>query len=389
MEQAEAEELTQSGTALLRAGDAAGARAAFERVIAARAGPLPLLPLAQACKMLGDYAAEDAVLAQLLEAHPRNIGVLILRGDNFSRRGDDRAAVSFYRRALNIAAGVQGEIPANLAAELHRAEAAAQAAQGKLHEHLEQRLAAASAANGGAGARFARSLDILAGRRGVYLQQPTTFYYPELPNIQFYERDRFDWVAALEAETGAIRDELLAVMAEEGSFAPYVQPDPDRPRPANRLVNNPDWSAYYLWQSGAPVADHAARCPRTMAALARVPMPVIDQRSPMALFSLLKPGTHIHAHNGLINTRLICHLPLIVPPGCRFRVGNEVREWEEGKLTIFDDSVEHEAWNDGSDTRVVLLFEVWRPEIDAAERAALTTLFEAIGEYQGVPQDQG
>ena len=83
----------------------------------------------------------------------------------------------------------------------------------------------------------------------------------------------------------------------------------------------------------------------------------------------------------MLNTRLICHLPLIVPPDCRLRVGSETRTVKAGKTMIFDDSMEHEAWNDSKDTRVVLLFEIWRPELSDEERAALTTLFEAIDAY--------
>ena len=99
----------------------------------------------------------------------------------------------------------------------------------------------------------------------------------------------------------------------------------------------------------------------------------------MALFSLLKPGTHIKPHHGLLNTRLIVHLPLIAPPGCALRVGSQTREWEVGKAFIFDDSIEHEAWNRGQSTRVVLLFEMWRPEISLDEPvAALTALFGSI-----------
>ena len=103
----------------------------------------------------------------------------------------------------------------------------------------------------------------------------------------------------------------------------------------------------------------------------------------MALFSLLLPGTHIPPHHGMLNTRAIVHLPLIVPPGCRLRVGNHERAVEAGRAMIFDDSMLHEAWNDSDATRVVLLFEVWRPELREAERAALTTMFEAIGTYGG------
>jgi aspartyl/asparaginyl beta-hydroxylase (cupin superfamily) len=93
------------------------------------------------------------------------------------------------------------------------------------------------------------------------------------------------------------------------------------------------------------------------------------------IFSMLRAGAHIGAHTGMYNSRLICHLPLIVPPGCRFRVGDEVREWEEGKLLIFDDTIEHEAWNESDEDRIVLIFDVWRPELSERERFELTALF--------------
>jgi aspartyl/asparaginyl beta-hydroxylase (cupin superfamily) len=109
----------------------------------------------------------------------------------------------------------------------------------------------------------------------------------------------------------------------------------------------------------------------------------------MALWSLLKPGTHIQPHHGLLNTRLICHLPLIVADNCALRVGAETRAWAPGEMLIFDDSIEHEAWNRGNDTRVILLFEVWRPEIHAEERIALTRLFEAIDQFGPKQVDAG
>ena len=87
----------------------------------------------------------------------------------------------------------------------------------------------------------------------------------------------------------------------------------------------------------------------------------------------------------MLNTRLICHIPLIVPEECRLRVGNETRAVEFGKAMIFDDSIEHEAWNDSDETRVVLLFEIWRPELSEAERRALTVMYEAISGYGAAP----
>ena len=95
------------------------------------------------------------------------------------------------------------------------------------------------------------------------------------------------------------------------------------------------------------------------------------------MFSLLRPRARIAPHTGVQNTRLVCHLPLIVPPGCGFRVGNEIRQWEEGKLLIFDDTIEHEAWNDSGEDRMVLIFDIWRPELSARERQEVSALFAA------------
>jgi len=155
------------------------------------------------------------------------------------------------------------------------------------------------------------------------------------------------------------------------------------------LLDDPSCSAFHLWRGGERVEPNASSCPHTMAALEKAPIPLIAGRSPMAIFSLLKPGTHIRPHHGMLNTRLICHLQLIAPEGCALRVGAETRAWRAGEMLIFDDSFEHEAWNRGTETRIVLLFEVWRPELTIDERAALTDIFEAIDTYQGVAIDTG
>ena len=124
-----------------------------------------------------------------------------------------------------------------------------------------------------------------------------------------------------------------------------------------------------------------------MAALADVPLPQIRGRAPIAMFSVLRAGTHIPPHNGMLNTRLICHIPIVVPAGCRLRVGAEIRSVVEGEAMIFDDSIEHEAWNDGDSARAVLLFEIWRPEISEEERVALTAMFEAVTGYDSPTED--
>lgn len=386
--QAEVDRLLREGVAAMQRGDARAARTHFEHVGSLQGVVPPYLLIAQSCRALGDEAAEAQALDALLAEQPRHLRGLLMKGDAAVRRGDDRAATSFYQSALASAA-LSASIPQNLAAELGRAQAFLAGASGRYETHLIDHLDAA----GFGGERLApavrRALDVLTGKRQVYLQQPNSFYYPGLPNIEFYERERFaDWLPAVEAATPAIRAELEAVMRDDGDFPAYVEARADRPRSSSPLLEDPSWGAFHLWRAGERVAGNVERCPATMAALEHAPIPHIAGRSPMALFSLLKPGTHIQPHNGLINTRLICHIPLIAPPDCALRVGAETRAWRDGEALIFDDSIEHEAWNRSNRTRVILLFEIWRPELSDEERASLTALFEAIGAYGGVPVEE-
>ncbi|HEY0028997.1 MAG TPA: aspartyl/asparaginyl beta-hydroxylase domain-containing protein [Allosphingosinicella sp.] len=377
----QAETIVQSGIAALQAGDAQGAKGLFEQAIAAGfATPALWLLQAQACKFAADLAGEGAALDQVLAANPRELNALIMKGDWYGRQGERLAAAAHYRTALNAGAN-SGPHPPQTQKALERAETAWRQSNGALEDHLHASLAREQLAPQDLSGRVREALDILCEKKQVFLQEPTAFYFPGLPQRQFYERAEFEWVAQVEQAAPAIRAELLAILEEEGAFTPYVEADADRPRPLHAMLGDPSWSAYHILKSGKPVPSHAEKCPRTLEALRGAPLPAVRGRSPMALFSLLRPGAHIKPHNGLLNCRLICHLPLIVPPGCAIRVGNEVREWQEGKMLIFDDSIEHEAWNQGEELRVILLFEIWRPEIVEGERRALTTIFEAITDY--------
>jgi aspartyl/asparaginyl beta-hydroxylase (cupin superfamily) len=329
--------------------------------------------------------ANEAALRARLAAQPRDLPALLAMGDLKAKAGDDRAASSFFQTALNVAATLQS-IPQALHPHLHRAQDFLSSANQRFEAHLLDQIAKSGAKGGG---RIEHAMDLLLGKREVFLQQPSSFYFPGLPQRQFYERDEFPWLSEVEAAIPAMQAELQAIIAEDREFAPYVVSAPDRPLPSNPLRDDPSWGAFYFWKSGEVIAENAARAPATMKALEAAPIPVIEMRSPMALYSLLKPGTHIQPHNGLLNTRLICHIPLIVPGDCALRVGNETREWRTGEALIFDDSFEHEAWNRSDRTRIILLFEIWRPEISADERTALTAIFEAINSYGGAPVDAG
>lgn len=371
----DAERLAREGVEALRQGRAADARQRFDAVAqSGRANAQVWLLLATACRAVDDRGAEETALDRLLAAEPQAVRGLLMKGDCRAAAGDDRGTLHFYEIALRIAANQ--DLPVDLHPEIRRADGWITRFKARVADEREKALAARGLPRGARSVRFQQSLDILAGTRQIYVQEPTGYYFPGLPQIQFYDTADFEWVPTVEAAADAIKQELLALLAQgtEG-FRPYIQTEIDRARvDDNRLRDNDDWSALFLCENGKRSEDVIARCPSSWAALQAAPMPHIAN-SPTAMFSLLRPGARIAPHTGTHNARLICHLPLIVPPGCRFRVGNETREWTEGKVLIFDDSIEHEAWNDGDEDRVVLIFDIWRPELSEQERAEVAALF--------------
>lgn len=352
-------------------------RAAFDLLSAL--GPALPAPqghwlLARASAMTGDRDSERSALSRILEGNRREMAALIAMGRSFAASGDERAAVSWFTTALNQASATPP--PDNLIPLLRDAQRYCAEAQQRFADQFQSALT-----DLGSTARpspaLSHGLDLLFGRSEIFLQQPTMFYYPGLPQRAFYDPADFAWTAAFEAQAVAMRDEFLGILSADDSFSPYVRRTATRPASSSPLLEDPSWGAAYLIEGGEPQAI-AAGAPVTMSALATADQPDIARRSPMALYSRLKPGTHIAPHHGLLNTRLICHMPLVTPPGCALRVGAETREWQFGKLLIFDDSVEHEAWNRGTSDRTVLLFEIWRPELPEGDRELLVRIFETI-----------
>jgi aspartyl/asparaginyl beta-hydroxylase (cupin superfamily) len=122
-----------------------------------------------------------------------------------------------------------------------------------------------------------------------------------------------------------------------------------------------------------------------MAAVRRLPQAEVDLRSPTAMFSVLQPHTRIPPHTGVANFRLVVHLPLVLPGHCGFRVGGETREWRIGEAWVFDDTIEHEAWNDSDQVRIILICDVWSPRLSPAERAAIRSVIAAADAFRGIP----
>ncbi|HXS48946.1 MAG TPA: aspartyl/asparaginyl beta-hydroxylase domain-containing protein [Sphingomicrobium sp.] len=316
--------------------------------------------------------------------HPPSIQALLDRADEFARAGDPKAAMSFYQAALKGAKAGYAEL--GTMERLRGAQAFVQRRADEFQQSLDRAVADFRPTDTAAQTRLTHALEMLKGERSIYPQQPAVFYYPYLAQRQFFEREEFDWVPQIEAATPVIREELLALLDAGADFRPYVEDHPNRPRREfHHLNNDPSWTALYLWRDGKLVPEVADRCPRTVEALAKTPLSHIGHRTPAALFSRLEPGAHIPPHSGMLNCRLICHLPLIVPKGCWLRVGNEAREWKEGELLIFDDSIEHEAKNPSGELRIVLLFDIWRPELTDTERQAISAIFNAIDNFQALP----
>ena len=377
--------LTALGQRAFRKGDMVGARAMFQRIVDADGrDPQQWIHLAMACRNQKDEAGEENAIRRALEQDPRELVALILRADLLERQGKTHQAAAAFRAVASVSPSLE-----NLRPELRAAVAKALAQTDQynrdfgafMDRHLDSMLQEFAGENL---QRFRDAVAIMVGRKRRFDSQSVMFHYPGLPAIEFFERADFPWLDPIEAATDAIRDEFLAVLATEEGFTPYISYPNDVPQNQFAELNNsPRWSAFHLWKLGQVVAENAARCPVTMAALEGAPKPDQPGRTPAAMFSLLKPKTRIPAHNGVTNVRLVTHLPLIVPEACGFRVGNDVRQWVPGKAWVFDDTIEHEAWNDSDKLRVVLIFDIWNPLLTLPERALITAMTAGVQAFSG------
>ena len=216
-------------------------------------------------------------------------------------------------------------------------------------------------------------------KREHALQRPSFVHMPGITPRAFFERTEISWLPRLEAATPGILSELQAVLAVGEGLAPYVQIDAGQdPQQWRDLNGSAQWSSFHFIKAAQWNDANCARCPYTAEVLKSLPLPQIDGHSPEALFSILRPGTHIPPHFGLGNYKLAVHLPLIVPPDCAIRVGNETRGWTPGEGLAFDDSFQHEAWNKSDSVRAVLIIDTWNPLLSPAETEGMSALIGAI-----------
>ena len=377
---------------LQRSADAAAARGAamealalLDRAVAIDPGNFQLhMKRAAMHRASGDRPAALDAIGAALALSPLDFMALLMRASLKDQLGDEDAGEA-YAQALSQRPAVIAN--SQLAAAVTRGEEVRDrwiaAREGRMRDAMREAEAAASAEEA---ARIARFRSNALRQTRVWHAEPTHFHFPGLAEREFHDRGLFPWLAELEAATDILQAEFEAVAtAERAELVPYIQYPEGAPLAQWKALNhNRDWTAIHLWQYGRRIEANAAHCPRTMALLDRIPQPGIANCSPNAMFSLLAPGAVIPPHHGVANTRLVCHLPLIVPEGCWFRVGAETRVWRRGEAFVFDDTIEHEAANTSDALRVVFIIDLWHPGLSQAEQAAVRLLLESEG--SAVPQ---
>ncbi|HTK58707.1 MAG TPA: aspartyl/asparaginyl beta-hydroxylase domain-containing protein [Sphingomicrobium sp.] len=345
--------------------------------------PALWMNLAKAHRTAADDECERAALEKVLEIDQLHLMARLRLAELHERRSELGAATDHWAMFLGVCGNIPNHTP-ELAAMVRHArqfvEARRQALAGALEAGLGEALASASERDR---RRATAAADFMLGKRKAYASQCHGFFYPFLPADEFFDRGHFPWLKTLEAATDVIREELEAILASpDPGLSPYIEMPPGTPENLwSDLDKSANWSALHLWRDGSRIDEVCKRAPRTAEFVESLPLARIPGRAPAVFFSILKAGKRIPPHTGVTNIRTIIHLPLIVPGKCGFRVGGEVREWREGEAFAFDDTIEHEAWNDSGEDRALLILDCWNPYLSGDELQMILRMF-AISEAE-------
>jgi len=337
----------------------------------------------------GDVERAIALLGEAVRLAPDQAGARLHLAAALERAGQRHSAVLQYGRALHDAQSRGLWVNANTTPVALRpmVERAVHLVRIGQREALERTLAPLRSRFGrSALARVDQCVRIYMREevpvRPDPRQQPTFLYFPGLDAAPYADLSRFEWIEALEAQTDAIRAELMRLLpGTAGRERVFDSEDAERLHLRGTDIA-PSWNGYYFYRHGVRRDDNCNTCPATARALDRLPLTHVREHGPEVLFSVFTAGTHLLPHRGVTNTRLVGHLPLIVPGDCALRVAGELHVWRTGKVIVFDDTYEHEAWNRSSHIRVVLIFDVWHPGLTEAERIAVAEVVGAIGDFR-------
>lgn len=338
----------------------------------------------------GNQDAAEQALQQAIQSAPEQFDLQLHLGGLQEQRGDARAALRTYLCAITAAQNSgywlsEASTPPTLhAAVMHAMDYVQRERQQKISTVL-QPLRARHGTH--AMQRIEHCLAIYLGDAPANIshaqQKPKFLYFPDLPPLPYFARKLFPWQAELEQHTATIRAELLALLTQQDVLEPFlgIQTPIEGDQYLQGSQGAPAWNAFFFYRHGERHDANCARCPQTAAIIDALPIVRIREHAPEICFSILTPGTHILPHHGVTNTRLVTHLPLIVPEDCAIRVGGEEHTWQEGRCVTFDDTFEHEAWNRSNRTRVVLILDCWNPYLTEIECIAVADLVGVIGDF--------
>ena len=199
-----------------------------------------------------------------------------------------------------------------------------------------------------------KSLLDTVGFQLIQLIEKVMIRYSPHGDVLFFETDEFDWTHRLERHWETIREELDAVLQHRNALPNFQDISEDQ----TSITNDDQWKTFFLYGFGHKAEANCARCPETTTLVESIP------GMKTAFFSILAPGKHIPPHRGPYKGVMRYHLGLKVPEqaeNCRIRVGDAYRHWEEGKGVMFDDTHQHEVWNDTDEERAVLFLDIVRP----------------------------
>ncbi len=346
-----------------------------------------LARLAAAFERTRDVDGALDTYAAVLEIEPENVPALMRTGALYAAKHDLDAAARAYQRVVLLrgpaAPALRNKnLPDGLRRQLQLMHDTLSARYRALFDETWQYLTNRYAAADLERIRLAFSMP-LAERHRRYAhpaQRPEFLMFPGLAPRGWFEREELPWVPAVESASETVLAEYLALREHDGAFEPYIKGGAGSSAMTplgtdfSSLADQPSWRSFHLNKAGR-IDAHCARCPQTAALMEAMPLAQADDYMPEIFFSVLAPGAHIVPHYGQMNVRLTVHLGLIVPDDCAIRVGDETRTWQPGRVLAFDDSFEHEAFNRADTDRVVLIFEVWHPDLAEAEIDGLQHFF--------------
>jgi aspartate beta-hydroxylase len=383
------EALNVVGLAALRDGDIDGALVLLKRAAAVDdTQALTWLHLGRAHAGALELDAAAQAYQAALKREPKLHVARLHLAELHEKRGDVPLAVATYARALHDAqaegrwldaattpAALQGTVErANRFVHERRLAAFVELMEPFIRQHGR-----------GALRRVEQAVRVHLGlEKPMYAdprQKPTFLFFPGLPATAYLDKGLIPEIDELEARTTEIRGELLAVLAGDAGRERVFHTGELEQANLRGLAEPPSWNGYYFFRHGERREDNCAACPVTAATLDSLPLARVPGHGPEVLYSVFSPGTHLLPHRGVTNTRVVGHLPLLIPEDCALRVGGEDHVWREGEAVVFDDTYEHEAWNRSARTRVVMIFDLWNPFLSQVERAVVSELVVAMGDF--------